>query len=255
MERKTPAVKSLNKALAILDFIGESSNPRVASEIASGVDMNISSTYKILSTLVDADYLIFDKASKQYHLSSKFIRYSGKLREGQSVSKVARPYMLEMAEQTHETIHCGIVEGFYGVFLEKVNSSQVVGVQTRVGTKYPLNTGATQKAMMAFLSEEKFEDFCQNYLDDGTEEGKVKVREAKEQRVIIQKQGYSVTSEEVNPNVSAIAAPIFGYCNKLVGSLAIAGPCNRFSEEAIAKYILLVIENAKRISKELGATL
>lgn len=252
-ERKTPSLKSLEKALCVLDFIGEKGTPKTAKEISSGVSISISSAYKILTTLVGADYLTYDALGKHYALSSKFIRFSGRMREVRTLGGLIRPYMLEIADLTHETVHFGVVEGFYGVFMEKVNSSHVIGVQTRIGTKYPLDRGATAKILMAFMDEEKFEDFCNDFLDDGSDSGLSRIEAAREKREEIRKQGFAATSEEVNPDVSAVAAPILGYGKSLIGSLAIAGPCERFTSEKVEEYTRLVIAYAKKISLVLGA--
>lgn len=251
-ERKTPKIKSLEKALCLLDFIGERTTPVSVKEVAEIENLTASSAYKILNTFVDMDYLVFDTNTKTYQLSCKFIRFSGKLRESKGLSPIARPYMMELSNLTNETVHLGIREGFYGVFLDKVNSPQIVGVQTRVGTKAPLDKGATAKVMMAFLDDSRFETFCSNFLKN-SEEGEKRIEEARKQREEIRRKGYSVTSEEVNPNVAAVAAPIFGGENKLLGAVAVAGPCQRFTPQKVKTYIPLVIEYAKKISKDLGA--
>lgn len=255
-KRKTPLLKSVDKALEILDYIGEVSKPMTASEISKNVRISISSLYKILTTFVEKEYLEYDGSTKLYQLSSKILRFASAMRNerSRSVSQIALPIMLAVADQTKETVHLGIPEGNYGVFLEKVNSPHTVGVQTRIGTRVPFNRGATSKAMMAFLSEERFNRFCSDFLSDGSPESHETVLEAKEQRALIRKAGYVVTFEEVNPNVAAVAAPIFGFDNELVGSMAIAGPCNRFTEDIVETYIPLIREACRKVSKNLGAT-
>ena len=162
--------------------------------------------------------------------------------------------MLDLAEQTKETVHFGKPEGYYGVFIEKVNSPHTVAVQTRIGTRVPFNRGATSKAMMAFLPEYYFKNFCDNFLDDGTENGKKLVEEAIEVRKMVKRQGYVVTYEEVNPNVAAIAAPVFGFLNQLIGSIAIAGLKDRFPPDVVTSYIPVITQACRKISIQLGAT-
>lgn len=252
-ERKTPSLKSLEKALVVLDFIGEKGIARTAKEIAENTDISISSAYKILTTLVNSDYLAYDSFGRQYSLSSKFIRFSGRIREAQTLGGLLRPFMVEIADMTHETVHFGVIEGFYGVFMEKINSSHVIGVQTRVGTKYPLDRGATAKILMAYMEEGKFESFCSGFVNDGSSTGMDQELLDRKIRFEIRECGYCVTSGEVNHNVSAVAAPILGCGNKLIGSLAIAGPCERFTKDRIDQYIDIVRKFAHRISLMLGA--
>lgn len=254
IKRKTPALKSLDNALEILDFIGETPRAMTASEIAKGVDASISSVYKMLNTFVEREYLDFDRSTKFYRLNTKILRFANTMRNERSVILVALPVMLALAEKTRETVHLGIPEGYHGVFIEKVNSPHTVGVQTRIGTRVPFNRGATSKAMMAYLSAERFEDFCTHYLDDGTAEGKAAMDDAIVQRASIRRNGYVVTREEVNQDVAAVAAPILEFGDRLVGSMAIAGPCDRFSDAKVDSYIQLIQEACKSISRSLGAS-
>ena len=255
MERKkTPALKTVEKALGVLDILGETPKPMTASEVAKKAELPISTTYKILSTLVDQGYAEFEESTKFYQTGTKLLRFASNIRQQRSIGVLAYPIMLELAEKTKETVHLGAPHGYFGVFLEKVNSPMTVGVQTRVGTRIPLNKGATAKAIMAFLPEVSFEDFCNNFLDDGTAEGLHAIDVAKEQRKQIREDGYAITFEEVNPNVAAVAVPIFGFNNSLVGSMAIAGPCERFTAEKIETYIPLLKKTGKAFSEQLGAT-
>jgi len=250
---KTPLLKSLENSLDIIDFIGESGKAMTATEIANGIGASVSSVYKSLITFLEREYLSYDRTTKQYRLHTKLLRYANSIYEDRSYIHTALPIMKEVAEKTKETIHFGIPEGYYGVFIEKVNSPHTVGVQTRIGTRIPFNRGATQKAMMAFLSEDRFKDFCNNFLDDKTIEGKKILQKAMDDRKIIQHQAYSMTREEVNLNVAAVAAPVFGFTNALIGSIAIAGLKDRFTKEATIKYIKIIHEACKTVSFQLGA--
>jgi len=250
---KTPLLKSLENSLDIIDYIGESGKAMTATEIANGIGASISSVYKSLITFLERDYLSYDRVTKQYRLHTKLLRFANSIYEDRSYILTALPIMREVAEMTKETIHFGIPEGYYGVFIEKVNSPHTIAVQTRIGTRIPFNRGATQKAMMAFMNEDRFKDFCDTFLNDNTPNGKAAVEKAVNDRNIIQHQAYVVTREEVNLNVAAVAAPVFGFANNLIGSIAIAGLKDRFSEEVTIKYIKIIHEACKTVSFQLGA--
>lgn len=251
---KTPLLKSLANSLDIIDFIGESGKAMTATEIANGIGASVSSVYKSLITFLEREYLSYDHITKQYRLHTKLLRFANSIYLDRSYIQTALPIMKEVAEQTKETIHFGIPEGYYGVFIEKVNSPHTIAVQTRIGTRIPFNRGATQKAMMAFLSDERFKNFCDNFLDNGSAEGRAVIETAIADRKIIQHQAYAVTQEEVNPNVAAVAAPVFGFSNVLIGSIAIAGLKDRFTEPKIIEYINTIHEACKNVSNQLGAS-
>ena len=137
-KRKTPSQK-LRKCLGYIDLLGESSRPMNASEIAQRVGGSISGVYKTLSTFVDREYLSYEQSTKQYRLHTKILRYASSIHQNEKSIQIALPVMLDLAEQTKETVHFGKPEGYYGVFIEKVNSPHTVAVQTRIGTRVPFN--------------------------------------------------------------------------------------------------------------------
>lgn len=246
----TPGLKTLEKGFKIIDLIADAKRPLTASEIAEVGDIPVSTAYKFLACAVSSGYLDFQKSDKTYNLGVKFLKYASIVRESRSIISLAYPLMTELAEKSKETVHLGIPQGYYGIFLEKVISCHVLGVQTKIGSGSPFNKGATQKAMMAFISEERFSDFCKNYVLK--EDGEIGVKKAIEDRAKIRVFGYAVSYAEVNDNVAAIAAPVFGYKHELVGSLAIALPIERNSEEKEKEFIGYIKEYSRRLSVLLG---
>lgn len=98
--RKTPALKTVEKALDIFDCIAEAPRPLTASETAARMGMSLSSVYKFLSTLTDKDYLSFDSETKQYRPSSRLVHLAARLSGNQQLTQLALPYMKELAAVT-----------------------------------------------------------------------------------------------------------------------------------------------------------
>lgn len=63
--------KSAVRALDIVELLGRSATPLRAFEIAGATGLSPSSVDQLLKTLVDSCYLIFDPASKFYHVSPR----------------------------------------------------------------------------------------------------------------------------------------------------------------------------------------
>lgn len=251
ISKKTPALKTVEKALDILDVFGFSNHPMTATECAETVGLSLSSTYKFLSTLSDKGYLDYRPANKQYALSSKFLYFSNQMRFNMQINQIAYPFMQELAAKTNETIHLAMPQGFYAVFIEKIDSPQTIGVQTRIGTRTLLNCGATPQSIMAFLDQRTFEMFCE-YLSQQFADSPEVVQTAIAQREKLRKDGYALTFEEINKGVAAVAAPIFNSDSCVVASMAIAAPKERFTPDHIRKYIPMIIDSCRRVSETLG---
>lgn len=167
------------------------------------------------------------------------------------INQIAYPFMQELAAQTHETIHLAMPQGFYAVFVEKIDSPQTIGVQTRIGTRTLLNCGATPQSIMAFLDQQTFDRFC-GYLSQQFPDSPEIVQAAIDQRERLRMEGYALTFEEINKGVAAVAAPIFNSDSQVVASMAIAAPKERFTLEHIQKYIPMIIDSCRRVSEALG---
>lgn len=250
-KRKTPSLKTAEKALDVLDVIGESAKPLTASEIAAMLEMTLSSTYKFLSTLTERGYLDYHSKGKCYQLSTKILHFANNIRNNMGVNRIALPFMQELATKTRETVHLGMVSGIYGVFVEKIDSPHTIGVQTRIGTRTLLSQGATAKALMAFVPAEVMEELC-GYLAQKYPERPQLIEEARAQRQEIRQQGWTFTCEEVNSGVAAVAAPIFGAGGELAASLAVAAPKERLLPEDVERYRPMVIETCRQISAAMG---
>lgn len=73
----------------------------------------------------------------------------------------------------------------------------------------------------------------------------------KELRKIL-KLGYAIDNEEELTGVICIAAPVFDYRGYPCGSIWISGPKGRLTKEVIENNAVLIKEEAKLISAELG---
>lgn len=247
---KTPGLKIFEKGMEFIDLVADSRRPLTAKEVSDISGQPISTVYKFLITAVSKGYLDYRESDKTYSLGIKFLRYASIVRESMSIVSIAYPLMCDLAEKSQETVHLGVPRGYYGIFVEKVISPQVLGVQTKIGSGAPLNKGATQKAIMAFLPEKEFSDFCKNFVL--VKEGNDAVQKAIEDRKEIRKKGYSISFAEVNQNIAAVSAPVFGFNHEIVGSLAIAIPFDRFSEEKRSFFVDEVINSAAHLSTLLG---
>jgi DNA-binding IclR family transcriptional regulator len=75
----------------------------------------------------------------------------------------------------------------------------------------------------------------------------------RDQIIMIGESGYAVERGEFAEGVNAVAVPIRDYTRSLVGTLAVVGPENRLTDEAINTEIAPVLLKAgSELSKKLG---
>src|SRR5699024_12501462 len=63
----------------------------------------------------------------------------------------------------------------------------------------------------------------------------------------VEKQGYAVSYEEINDNVTAISAPVYDANGRVLGAISISGPDFRFDQSHTEQYINILINSTKEI--------
>jgi DNA-binding IclR family transcriptional regulator len=66
----------------------------------------------------------------------------------------------------------------------------------------------------------------------------------------IREQGFAISVEEYEDEISAVAAPIFDSSRRPLASVAIAGPAYRLTEERMYQIGPSLVETVKNISRE-----
>ncbi len=246
-EKSTPG--TLKKALRILEFVALDKHACTLSEISSALDIPKPTAYRLINGLISNGYLLQDK-DKRFFLGYKLLILGGAVRQNSIIRKTALPFLRKIQKLTNETVHLTVPDGNYGVYLEKLESSNAVRLWTTVGAKLPLTVGASMRAILAFLPEKRREEIIakHNVKLTASTLDKSQLRKAIEQT---RKNGYAVSFGEADSDAAAIAAPILDNQGIALAAVSVAGPSNRFTSEKINRWIPEVKQCADDIKKAL----
>ncbi|WP_017426914.1 IclR family transcriptional regulator [Paenibacillus polymyxa] len=166
---------------------------------------------------------------------------------------IARPFMEEISKQTKETVYLLVRENAEGIYIDSVDSPQVLKISEPIGLRLPLFIGASNRVILAFLNPMLQKTIMDSFEWSETTSLKAFLRKDVEQELLTIKQnGYAISISEATEGTTGIGAPIFSYENTVIGSLNVAGPSIRFGEVNIEKYSNMVKKYANLISNELG---
>ena len=140
--------QTLDRALRILDLVGE--QPRRTNDVAEFLDVHPSTALRLLHTLRRHGF-VHENSDHSYRLGASIFRLGFQALEGIELRTIARPYMEELNRATGETIHLGTLEDDDVVYVEKVEATHRVRMQTRIGAISPLHCTGVAKAIIAFL--------------------------------------------------------------------------------------------------------
>ncbi len=116
--------------------------------------------FRLAHTLTQLGYLIHSKETGKYQLAGGVLSFGHSYLNNMHILQIARPYMLELADQTHSAVYLAVRDRLNMVFLEACKDPNVTFTQDlQVGSRVPLGTTSLGRAFLCGLPEEE-----RNYL-------------------------------------------------------------------------------------------
>src|SRR5215213_7836862 len=143
-------IRSVTKAIRLLDMLGQGNGAYGVSELARRVDMDKSSVSRMLRTLEQAGYVEQDRVTQRYSLGLNLGVLGYKALRKMDLRSAARPLLERLAGRTGECAHLAILAERRAVYIDQAAPERVVGVDAPVGTLAPLHCTALGKALLAF---------------------------------------------------------------------------------------------------------
>jgi IclR family transcriptional regulator, KDG regulon repressor len=256
--RSSPAytVKSLLKALAILDCLGESEpEGYTLTQLSHKLHLHISTVHRLLVNLVRQGYVDQNPAKGTYKLGYRMMRMGLKVLDRMDFRRVAEPLLSELSQKTQETVHLAILEGDHAVSIEKFHGPHPVSLDAPLGAALPLHATGVGKALLAFQDEKRAAAIVRAAsLPRLTAHTLTLLGELKRELARIREQGYAVDDEEAVIGLRCVAAPLFDHSGRAVAAFSVAGPASRVSPSRTPEIARLVLETAGEISRRLGYT-
>ncbi|MTI59760.1 MAG: IclR family transcriptional regulator [Firmicutes bacterium] len=245
-------VKSVIKALNIFKLLVEEGKPVSLSSISKKADINISTVYRLLNTLAKLGY-VKQNEKELYCLGLHSYEIADLINQNFNIWGLVRPYLKEIVDKCNETSSFAVLEANKIVYIDQIESKNMVKVSTSLKTQNPAYCTGSGKILLAYLNNKMLEKYIKDTdfikYTDSTIIDSLSLKKELNQ---IKKQGYATELEEKEKGVHSVAAPIFGMNNKPFGAISISGPSSRITHKYLTeKLIPLIISNAKQISAEL----
>ena len=240
-------IQALAKGLKILNLLEHSRNGLGTTEIAKQLSIDKSSASRLLHTLANYGFVEQDDNSARYQLGPQLLTLGQHLLNRITLRDHARPYLHELVDKTGECAHLAIQAQRQALYIDQVESTAALRVESEIGTLSPLHCTALGKVMLAFADcnmPEEMRPFTHRTVTDPS------TLEA--QLTQTTNRGYAIDDEEYNYGVRCVAAPVYDHRGLLVGAIGISGPAGRVTLERIDEFGDIVKETADALSTRMG---
>lgn len=246
-------VKSVSRALDIIMILSLKKGGLGVTEIANQIDINKSSVYRILSTLVQYGYVEQDEETGRYKLGYKFLEISSRLLDSIDLRGEARPFLQELETETNEAIHLVVYDQAEVVYIEKLEGNETLRMHSKVGKRAPMHCTSVGKAILANLPIETVLTIIeQKGMPVHTAHTITTIADLLHELQMVREKGYALDLEENENGITCIAAPIFNHTGKVMAAVSISGPTLRMTDDRLDQLKSRMIQTGLKISNRLG---
>jgi DNA-binding IclR family transcriptional regulator len=217
-------VKSLRKALAILDTVAEAEHPLLVSEIAFRAGLPRPTTHRLIQTLIAVGYLNQDPLDGRVSVGYSVLQLAGALLDRNRLRLEALPHLQDLALKSGERVNLGILHKQRLLYLAGVEKPSLPTIYSRFGRTAPAHCCSLGKAILAYLLETELQAFLAGAkLTAMTPNTISNVRQFTKELARIRTMGYAIDSEEHMLGSFCVAAPIFDARNRPVAAIGLSG--------------------------------
>jgi DNA-binding IclR family transcriptional regulator len=247
-------IRVLDRAISVLQTLSDG-KPRTLIELSEAVELNNSTTFRLLSALASHNYVERDEATGKYTLGLACLELARSYQMNNQIRRAALPEMEALRDETGETIHLAILDQMEVVYLEKLHGFHAIGLMSsHVGARLLAYCTGLGKLLMAYVDPKRVQT---HYEKAGfvrfTGSTIIDMDTLLHELETIRQQGYAFDHGEHEADVRCVAAPVFDAHGKAVAAISIAGPANRMEPlESDTERIDRILRAAGEISARLG---
>jgi len=242
-------LKTVKKALAVLDSFTPDIQSQGVTEIASKLSMPKSTIHALLATLREEGYIIYDPVVKKYSLGFKPLELAGRIRSNRDLRDLSLPIMKELSSTCEEDVALNILVEGRRVCIALVESRYFVRQFVPIGKALPLHCSAAGKILMAYLPRREIDVIIKRHgLPRFTPNTITDKKKLMEELHTVTRRGYAESREEYGKDAAALAFPIFNGKGHNVASLSIQSTVNRLTEKTRKALVSEGLRASKKIS-------
>ena len=213
--------KTLEKGLQILSLFNESRPSLTQTEISRITGINMTSTYRLINTLVVLGYLRRDDDSKRIKVGTKAILLGNDCLKAADFLQIVKPMVDDFHRAHNVTVDVALVEADSLLIVYRKEAAQTL-IYRLPTIHSELNSTSLGKAYLAFLPDDDMRCTINRIVLERKTPNtivsqKVLIRELEETRC----RGYARSNEEYVKGLITLGAPLINVdTNRAVGSIS-----------------------------------
>jgi DNA-binding IclR family transcriptional regulator len=253
------AIQAVANALRLLHVFRDEDEIGVA-ELARRLGLPKNNVFRLLATMEALSFIEQCRATGRYRLGLACHALGQAFTRSRPLIERARPILDRLLEETGETVHLAVRDGFEVVHLEARAPTREIATSVRVGRRAPMHCTALGKVLLGCSPERVWREFDEQVA----KRGKLPQRTARsidnpikffEHLRTVAGVGYALDLGELEDGLGCAAAPVHAGDGELVAAISVSAPLFRTGEEMLVGDLRCkVVSAAEALSAALGYT-
>lgn len=254
MHKNCLEVQSLQRAIDILEVVGNNAKPVPLKTITAQLGLPKSTVYRLLTNLETRGY-VRCTCDGGYQLGFRFMMMGQRVEQAFDVKHFARPQMAILNGYSKESVHLAVLHGTKVLYVDTMDCPLPIRLVAKVGATNAVHCTALGKALLIGHRDEEIREILQaEGMEKRTRYTLTTPEAFLAEMETVRRQGFAFDYRESDPDCSCVGAPIYNHLGKVVAAISVSGPVSRVPKNLMAaKVAPRLLVAVRHISKELGA--
>ncbi|MCU1670072.1 MAG: Transcriptional regulator, IclR family [Blastococcus sp.] len=221
-----PGVPAARHALSLLQALARSAGPVPAATLARELGLPRSSTYHLLTELIDAGFVVHLPEERRYGLGVSAFEIGSAYSRQEPLARLARPLLARLVDAVGHSAHLAVLHGREVLYVVEQRAPGRPPLVTDVGVRLPAQLTASGRALLADLPGPQVRALFPNAdaFVDRHGAGPRRLSELRRLLTGVRRAGYASEDGEVTPGFASVAAAVHDHAGRPAAGIAVTFP-------------------------------
>lgn len=237
----------VGRAVAILTSYLATDRELTLAELTRRTGLPKPTVHRLLHEL--ATWGLVERTGSAWRLGLQLFELGQMAPRQRTLHEAALPFLHDLHEATHETVHMAVLDGTEIVYIDKLSRRGAPTLPSRVGGRMPLHCTAVGKVWLAYSSPGLLRTVIANGLERRTSHTVLAPGRLAHQLTEIRREGVGFDLEESTDGVVCVACPVLDHSGQPVAAISVSGRLNRLDVKRMAPALRTTVLG---LSRQLG---
>jgi len=229
---------SLARGLAVIRAFSQTKRQQTISQISSKTGFSRAAVRRCLYTLTKLGFAGTDD-NRHFHLRPRILTLGNSYISSMPLAVAAQPILEHVSHALHESCSIATLDGPEIVYIARANVTRIMSIDLGVGSRLPAFCTSMGRVLLADLPPERLEELVAKIeFKRYTERTVVNAEKLRQILRLVQRNGYSVTDQELEHGLRSMAVPIRNPSGKVVAALNVGAHAQRVSVQDLVTRFL-----------------